>query len=67
MTVYAHGLVYSSVCATTEEEASSELNLQWPTGLDHSWSVANEPFRTGEANPHQCEQDPSKKHWLFTC
>lgn len=67
--VYSYGLVSASVCSSLgPEETARRLNEQYPTGLDHPWMLAEEPFRTGEPNPCPCNETPeTHKHYLFTC
>jgi hypothetical protein len=66
------GLVYVSICAPasmTLEQITAQVNLDHPTGIDSAWSLANEPFRNGEdsRNPHPCEIDHTRSHYLFSC
>lgn len=66
--IYSWGLVFASVCAPrdmTQEEVEDAVNRQHPTGLDHGWKVADEPFRTGESNPH--DAGDCGRHWLLAC
>jgi hypothetical protein len=69
VTVYSLGICSCSVCSSIAEpeELTRVVNLINPTGLDHPWSISEQPFRTGEANPHQCEKEPNRKHYLFEC
>ena len=65
---YSVGLCYASVCTLLDiEEATDLLNVEYPTGVG-LWFFANEPFKTGEANPCPCKQKPeTHKHYLFMC
>lgn len=69
--IYASGLVYCSVCAPTdmpEDELTNLVNTKNYLGTDDlRWEKADEPFRSGEANPHVCEQNLNRKHYLFSC
>ena len=68
--VYAFGLCYASVCAParlTIDEVVAGADAEHPTGLDHGWSLASEPFKDGSPNPHVCEEDPSRRHYLLSC
>lgn len=68
--IYSSGLVYCSVCAPAEmtaDELTQAVNLKNPTGLEHGWQIASEPFKDCSENPHTCEQDSSRKHWLLSC
>lgn len=69
--VYSEGILRCSVCvaddATSQEIelAVSDLN---PTGLAHGWQISKEAvFATGESNPHPCEKEPGRTHWLMEC
>lgn len=69
--IYSLGLVYCSVCAAPEmgaEEVERAVNAKEPTGVGSDWTVADESFRTGEANPHlrECGQG-ERRHWLLSC
>jgi len=66
--VYSYGLCFASVCAPLdmpEEEVVRQVNLSHPTGLDHGWKKADEPFRTGEPNPF--DAGDCGWHWLLVC
>lgn len=68
--IYSKGLVHLSVCAPKSmqrEVVEARVNEQHPTGLDHGWQVSNDEFRDGAANPHTCEDDPDRQHWLMVC
>lgn len=70
-TIYSKGLVAMSVCAgneVTREELTTFINKEHPTGLEHGWTIVDEPFADGTANPHPCENSPTtNSHYLFTC
>lgn len=68
-TAYAVGLCCASVCTSLDVEAATvRLNAAHPTGLDHGWTHAEEPFRTGESNPCPCHDHPAThRHFLFIC
>lgn len=69
--VYSTGLIYTSVCASndaTTEDIENEVNLQYPTGIPARWCISKDKtFRTGENNPHPCEKDRSRQHYLLSC
>lgn len=68
--VYALGLVALSCCAPQEmslEEVERRVNALEPTGIESKWSKSAENFRNGEANPHPCEDDPDRLHYLMEC
>lgn len=69
--VYANGCVHCSVCVPKDlpiKEIESVVNSENPTGLDHGWKVDDAPsFATGESNPHPCEQDQTRMHYLMVC
>lgn len=67
--VYAVGLVYASACVPADmprEEVEKQVNLQHPTGVT-PWKIADEPFRSGEANPHPCQDKADHLHYLLSC
>lgn len=66
--VYAHGLVYASVCTSLPDGAAT-LRLNWyhPTGVN-PWRIADDQtFAGGESNPTQCPDRPDCRHILFSC
>lgn len=67
--VYSHGLIYASVCTSlSAEEATTRINELYTAGTTNGWKLADESFRTGEANPHPCHDHPdTHKHYLFNC
>ena len=70
ITIYSSGLCYCSVCAPVEATRGTieaDVNFQNPTGLDSQWKIADEPFSCGGDNPHVCESDPNRQHWLLVC
>lgn len=67
--IYAAGLFYLSLCASSDIEVNQielQANLEYPTGVS-PWSIADENFRDGSKNPHQCEKDESRLHYLLSC
>jgi hypothetical protein len=67
--VYAIGLAYASACAPSDmerEEVERQVNAQHPSGV-RPWRIAEESFRTGEANPHPCQDKPDHLHYLLSC
>jgi hypothetical protein len=66
---YGCGILYCSVCSSLPlEETIKRVNIENPTNIDNQWQLAQEPFRTGEANPHPCEKNPkTHQHYLFVC
>lgn len=68
--IYADGLVHSSVCTSlTDEQATSRINEQLPTGIASQWEISpDEKFSTGEWNGCPCETFPdTHRHILFNC
>jgi hypothetical protein len=67
--IYSWGLCYASVCSSLPiEEITERVNRELPTGIKNKWKLHDEPFKTGEANPHPCEANPeTHKHYLFSC
>jgi hypothetical protein len=64
---YTVGLCYASVCSSlSPEETIERLNLEHPTGIA-PWTLAEEPFRTGEPNPCPCPDHSNAKHYLLVC
>lgn len=68
---YAIGLVCVSACAPegfSAERVEAEVNAQVPTGVESMWKISKDPtFAGGEPNPCQCNDDPTRKHWLLSC
>ena len=69
--IYSNGICYCSVCAPIAMpvgEVEELTNLQNPTGTKSKWMLSDdEKFRTGEQNPHPCDQVDSCQHWLMVC
>lgn len=67
-TVYAEGLIYSSVCTSlSDEDAIARRNLM-PSGTSHGWQLVDGPFRDGTPNGGPCNQRPdTHRHLLFEC
>ena len=69
--VYAMGLVMASCCApaaASREEVEQAVNRREPTGVASDWRIADDQtFKTGEPNPHPCEKDASRLHYLLSC
>lgn len=65
--VYKMGVCYAAACSSLpKEELEERMNSENPTGIQSSWEIADEPFRTGHSNPCPCELSPeTHKHWLF--
>lgn len=66
---YSVGLMYASVCTGWDDDQTTRwLNLSYPTGISSQWSVsADATFAGGAPNPSPCEQDPCRRHVLFSC
>lgn len=68
--VYAGGVVCCSVCVPREmprEQVETEVSEENPTGLDHGWKISDEPFSDEQPNPHPCERDAERLHYLMVC
>lgn len=66
--VYSYGICYLSACtALSVEETEKAVNISHPTGIESKWHHADEPFRTGEANPCPCNKFEGRQHMLFVC
>lgn len=66
--IYSTGLVYCSVCAPkdfTAKEVEDAVNEQDPLLGDSRWIVSSEDFKDGSKNPHICEKDDKKLHYLL--
>ena len=67
--VYAVGVAYASVCTpkdVSREDIEKEVNIQHPTGVG-PWKISKEKFRTGQENPHECDEKPDHLHYLLNC
>jgi len=65
---YSIGICCASVCTALSAEATTKfMHEHHPTGISSQWEIADEPFRTGEANPCPCEDVEGRKHYLFVC
>ena len=68
--VYSSGVVHCSVCTTKElsvKDVERRANVTNPTGIDHQWKVTEKSFGDGKSNPCQCNEDPTRLHYLLTC
>jgi hypothetical protein len=69
--VYANGLVHCSVCVNhnmTISTIEDVVNDENPTGTENRWHVDNAPtFADGSPNPHPCEREPFRLHYLMVC
>lgn len=68
--IMSAGPCYVSVCTregTSREVIERHVNARYPTGLDHGWSISDEPFRTGQPNPCPCDQAAGRLHFLLSC
>jgi len=67
-TVYSPGFCHLSVCTDdTDDVMLAAVNASHPTGLSHGWTVADEPFHSGDPNPCPCNIDADKRHVLVVC
>jgi hypothetical protein len=67
--VYSVGPCYASACVergTSREVVEAEVNRDQPTGVG-PWRIAQESFADGAPNPHGCETDPGREHYLLQC
>ena len=71
ITIYSKGPVSCSVCvptSSTRQEIEDAVNAENPTGIDRKWHISSDAtFKTGEKNPHQCEKDAHRIHYLLNC
>lgn len=70
ITIYASGIVACSVCVPHDmprEEIERLVNMESPTGISSRWAIAEDSFADGAENPHECELDTSRLHYLLHC
>ncbi len=69
--IYAVGMVHASACALNTiniSEVERIANMQYPTGVSHSWSLHDGSFKSGESNPCPCDEAPeTRSHYLLSC
>jgi hypothetical protein len=69
--IYAVGSIHCSVCVPKEmplRQIEDFVSRNYPTGLDHGWTVSKEAtFAGGEPNPCRCGDDPDRLHYLMAC
>lgn len=68
--IYSKGIVACSVCVPKDmkpEEIELAVNLENPTGIESRWTISKDKFRDGGENPHECENDKNRKHYLLNC
>ena len=68
--IYAYGLCYCSICADENlsiNEINDYINAHNPTGINSKWKKTEEDFRDGTMNPHSCETEKNRLHYLFVC
>lgn len=68
--IYSMGLVACSVCVPegmARDRIEFAVNQQAPTGISSRWSIADEPFASGDPNPSPCGTLPGRLHYLATC
>lgn len=68
--VYSNGLVHCSVCADnnlSKEEVERLVNARNCAGTQNGWKIDTEKFADGGDNPHQCEKDENRLHYLMVC
>ena len=71
ISIYSFGLVCCSVCVPKEmkqDEIERQVNSQNPTGISTNWRISNDKFfKSGSVNPHICEKDSNRMHYLLNC
>lgn len=69
--IIGEGLFYLTACAPIEmtgDDVEREVRSQAIAGTSRGWRLSDdETFSGGQPNPCVCDQDPSRKHWLFDC
>lgn len=76
--IYAVGICYTSVCTNLTDVAEIEriINEESLSGAEghpriqedlkkNPWKVSKEKFKTGEDNPHPCENGFGRNHYLL--
>lgn len=68
-TVLEVGLCRAAVCTSlTNDDATTRLNTEHPTGISSRWELANGPLPDGGGNGQPCGNHPSThRHLLFHC
>jgi len=65
------GLCYLTACAPKEmtgPEVEADIRRQAIAGTSAGWRLSDDrTFSGGQPNPCECDQDGSRKHWLFAC
>lgn len=66
---YSVGICYASVCTDLPlNEATNRLNAEHMTGIQSQWKPSeDETWANGSPQPCECEDDPTRKHYLFDC
>jgi hypothetical protein len=65
-----YGIVHCSVCVPkgmTKKQIEEAVNILNPTGTSTKWEIDENSFNDGSKNPHICESDKNKKHYLMVC
>lgn len=68
--VYSSGICMASVCAEkgmTPQQVEDEVNIVNPTGISSRWRISDDAFREGADNPHPCDKEPDRLHYLLSC
>lgn len=70
VTVYAIGLCFMSVCATSDlspEEVETKVRAVCPSGTSLNWHIHDENFAGGDPNGVECNSSAGRRHWLLSC
>ena len=63
------GLCYCSACTALPDRDAieAEVNRVNPSGVSSPWKITDEAFASGAPNPHPCEEDGGRNHYLLVC
>lgn len=62
------GLVSWAICTDLpKDQAIAHANSLNPTGISSRWQLSEDKFPDGKENPHDCPDNPGRKHYLLNC
>jgi len=65
--VTREGILNIQVCSNCPVDAMDELEkavqTNNPAGTSYNWQIENE----GDLKPVKCDDDPNRKHYVFSC
>lgn len=69
--IMSEGIFYLTACAPADMDGQAvegEVRRRAIAGTSHGWRLSKDPtFSGGQTNPCVCDQDDTRKHWLFAC